>query len=327
MPDPLLLGLEIGGTKLQLGLGNGDGRLLAMERRTVDPGAGRQGILNQIESAIDPLLGHVGAHHDRIAAAGIGFGGPVDARRGIVLQSHQIRGWEGFPLAEWARDHLGIRRVVLENDADTAGLGEARIGAGAGLTPVLYVTIGSGVGGGLIVDGEIYRGSGTGAMEIGHLRIGESGADDVPETLEAIASGWSIGNTARTTVEAHGLDHPEIQPLLRLASGVPAQIEAETVAKAVAQGDAFARALLHRATDAMGRALALAVTLLAPRRIILGGGVSLSRDQDWLIPISKTLDRHVFPPLRGTFDVCTASLGEQVVVHGALCLAANACTQ
>ena len=102
---------------------------------------------------------------------GVGFGGPVDAARGRTQTSYQVEGWTDFPLADWLSENLGVPAVVVQNDADTAGLAEARFGAGKGCSPLLYLTIGSGIGGALILDGQIYRGGGLGAVEIGHLEV------------------------------------------------------------------------------------------------------------------------------------------------------------
>src|SRR5262249_885683 len=158
---------EIGGTKLQLGLGRGDGRIEHLIRLTVDPAAGASRIRDQIKDAFHPQV------HDQgpVVSGGIRFGGPVDAERGVVLRSFQLRGWEDFDRGNWVRRTLGVHHGSLHNDADTAALGEARFGAGVGLSPILYVNSGSGIGGGLILDGRIYRGSSRGAMEIGHLWI------------------------------------------------------------------------------------------------------------------------------------------------------------
>ncbi|WP_435015884.1 ROK family protein [Tundrisphaera sp. TA3] len=301
-PGPLVVGIEIGGTKLQLGLGRGDGRIPALERRTIRPEAGAPGILAQIEEAYRALLDRPEAGGARPEAVGIGFGGPVDAARGIVTHSHQVDGWDGFPLAEWAGRTLGVGRVAIQNDADTAGLGEALFGAGVGLDPILYVTIGSGIGGGLIVGGRIYRGAGSGAAEIGHVWVD---GPDGPRILESIASGWSIGKTARDR------------------RGDPCAT-AETVARSAVAGDAGAAAILAEAAEAVGTVLAHAVTMIAPRRIILGGGVSLIPDPWWIEPIRRRIDERAFPPVRGTFDVVTAALGESVVIHGALALARHA---
>jgi glucokinase len=316
----MLLGVEIGGTKLQLGLGLADGEIKGLRRLQIDPGRGAPGIRAQIEAAIDPLLEPFGLGRADVEAVGVGFGGPVESASGVVVKSNQVAGWDDFPLAEWFRRILGTRRVTLENDADTAGLAEARIGAGAGTSPVLYVTVGSGVGGGLIVDGQIYRAWGGGATEIGHLRIGDG---DDPPTLESIASGWGIGERARRLVQ-EGLGTGRAGGrMLELAGGHVGGIDGEIVARAAELGDSQALAILREATRAMAIALGHATTLLAPRTIILGGGVSLMGEEFWFEPIRRELERRVFGPFRGTYRVVPASLGELVVVHGALVLAGD----
>src|SRR5207244_6931284 len=114
------------------------------------------------------------------------------ARTRTFITSHQIAGWDGFPLADWIGDLVGAP-TVLGNDADVAGLAEALFGAGKGFSPVFYITIGSGIGGGLILNGEIYRGVGRGAAEIGHLRIADLSRNClVRQPLELWSSGWSI---------------------------------------------------------------------------------------------------------------------------------------
>jgi glucokinase len=323
MEAPLLLGIEIGGTKLQLGLGRGDGRLIALERRLVVPEDGAAGIRAQIEEATATLLAKQTGRPD---ALGIGFGGPVDADRCVVTVSNQIDGWADFPIAAWAKETLGIPRVVLQNDADTAALGEARFGAGKGHNPLLYVTIGSGIGGGLIVNGSIYRGAGRGALEIGHLILQDASMLDsdgtpLPElTLEAQASGWSIARNARSALTLKD----KRGPIDLLCEGDYSRITTKLVAEAARQGDRIAADCLAKAQRAMGRALAHAVTLLAPSRIVLGGGVSLIGEEFWFEPIRRETEKRIFPPFRGTYDIVPTELGEEVVVHGALALALDA---
>lgn len=334
MAKPLLLGIEIGGTKLQIGLGHGDGRLLGLRRVAVDATRGAAAIREQIAEESQKVAWLADTSRDRVEAVGIGFGGPVDADRGIVTTSHQVSGWEGFALVDWVRREIGLETIDLQNDADTAGLGEARFGAGAGRSPLLYVTVGSGIGGGLILDGRIYRGAGQGAMEIGHLRVGQpvsEAPEAMPATLEQVASGWSIAQRVRERVaEALREDPSGGGPLIDLmtdeTTGVIelAGITTEVVAMAAEFGDGLATEVLGRASRALAEALAHAATLLAPRRIILGGGVSQIGEDLWLGPIRRELNRRVFPPFRGTFDIVPAALGEAVVVHGALALARDA---
>src|SRR5436309_2194655 len=147
----MFLGIEIGGTKLQLGVGPGDGTLAGLWRGGVDIAAGGAGIRRQIVAAIPELLATAKLDRSQLRAVGIAFGGPVDDATRGVLKSHQVEGWEGFPLADWAEEALGLP-TALGNDADCAALAEALFGAGKGLSPVFYLTLGSGIGGGMVVD-------------------------------------------------------------------------------------------------------------------------------------------------------------------------------
>lgn len=339
---PAYLGLEIGGTKLQAAIGTGDGQIHSQIRGGVEPGIDASRVRSRLAELVAELLAQAAGHDKNISGVGIGFGGPVDVEAGRTVHSHQVAGWDDFPLAEWASETFGGRPVAIHNDADTAALGEALFGAGEGRSPVLYVNSGSGVGGGLIVDGRIYRGGlGLGALEIGHVRlpwnfgVDEPGEDpeqtvrtdrnEVFYELEELASGWAIGRRAARWVAAVA-DQPGVaySPLIQLCDGVPGQIDARLVAQAASRGDWVSRAVLNEACWAMSQALAQATTLLAPSRIILGGGVSLMPPELWLEPIRRLVDRMVYAPFRGRFDVVTAALGEDVVLHGALALARGA---
>lgn len=286
----MFLGFEIGGTKLQAAAGDGDGRLVESLRERVDPAAGAAGILAQIERLGKTLL-----RRHPIQAIGVGFGGPVDDRTQTVVKSHQIEGWEGFSLSTWLTDRFRLP-AVIGNDADVAGLGEALHGAGQGISPLFYVTIGSGIGGGFIFDDRIYRGFGMGAAEIGHLRV-ESSDGRVP--LESIASGWGIESRYRARTARH-------RSVSEIAAAAP--------------HDPLAHAILSQAWDALAEALCHVVALIAPRRIILGGGVSLLGDV-LFSPVRALVNARVFRPFANGFDIVPAALGEDVVLHGALALA------
>jgi predicted NBD/HSP70 family sugar kinase len=144
-----LLAVEIGGTKTQVVAGTPAGRIVDRRRFRVDRDRGAAGIRDCLAEAVAGL-----AEQWRPAAVGAGFGGPVDWRTGRIAHSHQVAGWDGFPLADWLAERAGAPAFV-ENDANTAALGEARHGAGRGHDSVLYVTIGSGVGGGLVCGGGV----------------------------------------------------------------------------------------------------------------------------------------------------------------------------
>jgi glucokinase len=325
MADVWVLGIEIGGTKLQLGIGQGLGDLVALVRRRVDPSRHATGILEQIQDAIPTLLRNTGLSIQQVQAVGIGFGGPVDTGLGCIQRSYQVPGWENFPLGDWVRERLGISRVVVQNDADTAGLAEARFGAGRGHSPLLYLTVGSGIGGALIIDDRIYRGFGKGAGEIGHLRVIDPAATGAPPPeLEEVASGWAIARAAQDHARQIQQESAGSWRVLNRARNDPTHITAELVAGAAKEGDPAAASILARAHAAMAFALVQAITLIAPRRIVMGGGVSLIGEEGWLGPIRHLVERDVFLPFRGGFDITPAALGEEVVVHGALALARDA---
>ncbi len=315
-------GIEIGGTKLQLGVGRGDGKIVALERLAIDPARQAEGIRRQIAEAFPRLLDAAGIARGAVGAVGFGFGGPVNADRGRVERSYQVEGWEDFPLAEWACEHLGVPSAVLHNDADSAGLAEARFGAGVGRAPLLYVTVGSGIGGAIIIDDRIYRGFGKGAGEIGHLLVpdfrGEGPAYALAE-LEQVASGWAIGRDGQSLAASGRLDTAQL-------GGGTGPVTGWMVAEAARRGHPEAAGIIDRAQKALGLALAQAIALVAPRRIVIGGGVSLM-GEPWFAGVRRAVNSFAFAPFRGGFDIVPAALGEEVVVHGALALAHDALGQ
>ena len=251
---------------------------------------------------------------------GIGFGGPVDDATTCIIKSHQIEGWDNFPLAAWISDMLSVP-AVLGNDADVAGLAEATFGAAKGLSSVFYVTIGSGIGGGLVVDGKIFRGCGRGAAEIGHLLVTSNGPNGVEQRpLDLWSSGWSIQRQAREQIRA-GIGKDSL--VLRLANGQINEITAEHVSKAASEFDPFALAILDHAWSCLAEGLCQVIALLSPRRIVIGGGVGMMGETVLFEPLRKKVAEKVFRPFAACYDIAPAALGEEVVVQGALTLARN----
>jgi glucokinase len=240
----------------------------------------------------------------------------VDDATRTIIKSHQIDGWDNFPLADWIGDVVGLP-AALGNDADVAGLAEALFGAGKGLSPIFYITIGSGIGGGLIIDGEIYRGVGRGAAEIGHLRVDSYTCFRPWDILENQASGWAIANHAANCVLVEDRD----SLVLRLVEGEKERITANDVARAAELNDSFAQRVLLVAQSALADAICHMIALLCPRRIVIGGGVSLMGEKLLFAPLRRLVGERVFKPFADCYDIVPAALGEEVVVHGALALA------
>lgn len=341
----MYLGIEIGGTKLQVGVGAGEGaELVDLKRDGVERGAGAAGIRAKILELAAPL---VAAH--RPTAIGVGFGGPLLSDSGVTLKSHHVQGWDHFPLARWCQEQLGLPTRV-ENDADAAALAEAFFGAGRGANPVMYVTVGTGIGGGLVVNGQIYPGSGRGAIEIGHLRPGLD-ADQPEVNLESCSAGWGIAANAadylrqllvergRISEEAardrrvatrprawafDELRRRDADDLLVRCQGKPDDITTLCIGEAALSGNRLAQEVISDAVETLGWGLAQAITLLSPKRVILGGGVSLMGEYLFFRPLRDHVARYVFPPFAGTYELLPAELGEEVVVHGAIAVAKTA---
>lgn len=292
----MFLAIEIGGTKLQLALGKADGSLAALWRGSVVAAEGGEGIRRAISTAVPELLATAGVDRSQLRGIGVGFGGPTDDATQSVIKSHHIDGWNNFPLAAWLTELHQLPTVIC-NDADVACLGEALYGAGKGFSPVFYITVGTGIGGGLVIDGEIYRGCGRGATEIGHLIVrGE-------DILESFAAGWGI--EARLSRDTR-------------LNGIRTAKELAVLARA---GNAAAREHIDTAVSTLAEAIQQMIKLLCPRRIVIGGGVSLMGDDLFFDPLRRLLAAKEFPPFAGLTEVVPAALGEEVVLHGALALA------
>jgi glucokinase len=306
MKTPQYLGIEIGGTKLQVVQGDAAGRIERRWRTTVNPARGGAGILDQLKEGLAELSG--GA-----AAIAVGFGGPVDQRTGRICKSHQIPGWDDFALAQWVGEQTGIPAAV-ENDANTAALGEALNGAGAGgrFDPLFYVTLGSGVGGGLVVDGRIYHGATPGEAEFGHVRLDRDGA-----TVESRCSGWAVDARVRRLATE--------EPASLVARSLPATPggEAKLLGPALAAGDAAAGRVVREVAADLAFALSHAVHLFHPRMIVLGGGLSLI-GEPLRTAVAAHLPLHVMDAFAPGPTVALAALGEDAVPVGALRLAAAA---
>jgi len=297
------LGIEIGGSKLQIVAGNEAGVIEERFRFAVKPADGAAGIRRQIQETLRDLVPRL-----KPSAIGVGFGGPVDWRTGVICCSHHIEGWTDFPLGPWLSELAGAP-VYVDNDANVAALGEARRGAGAGFNPVFYVTLGSGVGGGLVLDRKIFHGARPGEVEIGHVRLDRSGV-----ILESRCSGWAVDAKVRAAMAANP------SSLLARQAGGATGGEARFLAPALVGGDAEARQILDETAGDLGFGLSHVVQLLHPEVIVLGGGLSLI-GEPLRSAVEKALRPFVMEAFRPGPRILLAGVGEDAVPVGALELA------
>jgi glucokinase len=311
----VFIGIEIGGTKLQFVGGDRSASVGWRVRLAADRDAGGQGIRRQIESAFEELH----AAKTRIAGIGLGFGGPVDRETGRVSRSHQVHGWENFPLRDWLSERAGGAPVAVENDANTAALGEACGGAGKGYQTVFYCNFGSGVGGALVTrdgsNGEaaIFHGAPPGEMEFGHLRLNRDGV-----TVESHCSGWAVDKRIRNE-SGHSSRDGALARLIALDPGG----EARHLPAALTAGDPVARRVLDDVAGAIGFALSHVVHLAHPGVIVLGGGLSLV-GEPLRAAVAKAMRPFVMEAFAPGPAVALAALGEDAVPVGALHLAIRA---
>ncbi|MBD3674712.1 MAG: ROK family protein [Planctomycetaceae bacterium] len=310
----MYLGIEIGGTKLQAAVGE-DGQIEKIVRRTVDAQRDAEGIREQLSEIVPALCSEF-----PIRGVGVGFGGPVDAANGIVTTSHQVAGWDDFPLSKWLTELSGANCQLL-NDCDSAALAEAHFGAGKEAGRVLYLTVGTGVGGGFVIDGVVQGTDRPAATEIGHLRPGLD-CSDPHATVESISSGRGIENGMRRLMDEQQ-DDVELLELNLSKMEDDETLSAKEICALAGEGNPLALQVLDRACRTLGWGIAQAITLMAPEVVVIGGGVSLSGEKLFLGPVRKATADFVFPGLAESYELVPAALGEEVVLYGALSLAAS----
>ena len=308
-----LLALDFGGTKHSAALLRSGAREWEGVRRTPSPpGAdARADIDIMLNMARELLAGRTPS------AIGVSFGGPVNAKTGLVYLSHHVPGWENTPLADVLHAEFGVP-VRVDNDANVAALGEWRFGAGQGCSSLLYVTVSTGVGGGWVFDGRIFHGSDSMAGEIGHTVVDPTGPICVcgrRGCVESIAAGPNLARRARERLTVE----PQAGSILRdLVSGDVSAITAQHVARAAQVGDTLATEVLDEAARALGLGLGTAITLVNPQRVVLGGGVTKSGQRYWQV-VREAARSNVLPGM--TVDIVPAALGDDAPLWGAMAMA------
>ena len=311
----LLLALDYGGTKHSAALLRPGGGTWCAHTRVYSP-PGADAIYDRA-TMLRMAHGLLARTPGRLAAVGVSFGGPVDAARGLVRLSHHVPGWEETPLRDLLQAELGVP-VAVDNDANVAALGEWRFGAGQGCASLLYVTVSTGIGGGWILGGRIWSGADGMAGEIGHIVVRPGGAACVcgkAGCLEAEACGPAIAAAAQAAVRG---DARVGVRLLALTGGRTEAITAQHVARAAAEGDTLAQAVLDRAAQALGAGLGTAINLMNPERVCLGGGVTKSGERWWRV-VRETARAHALPQI--SVEIVPAALGDDAPLWGAAAFA------
>lgn len=312
-----VLAVDIGGTKIITAIITADGQVLAEACQPTLAGEGVPAVIGRLFSAIDNLLQQNSLKTSHLRGISLAVAGPIDSKRGIVTVSPNMPDWHDVPLREMIRQRYE-GETFLVNDASAAALGEHRFGAGRGINDLVLLTLGTGIGGGIIIDGRLYGGAGGAAGEIGHMVIDVNGPAcgcGRRGCLEALASGTAV---ARETIKR--LRQGEKSSLAAMVGGRLEDITAEKVGEAARQGDGLAQDVLSRAAKYLGVGMANLINIFNPQMIILGGGMA-NIGAPLLDPARQVALAQAFPIAAGAVSIVTAELGEAAGIYGAAAFA------
>lgn len=314
--------IDLGGTKIYIVLADEKGAIKARLKIPTAADAGPQIVIEQMVEGLSMLLKEKGESFEQLTAVGVCAAGYFDRRERKMVYSPNLQGWENVPLEAWLSGELGCP-VLVENDANAAALGETRCGAAQGKKDVIYLTVSTGIGAGLVLDGQIYRGSRGFAGEAGHIKVNPAGTlcgCGQRGCLETEASGTAIARHAQQTLEEGKARLLKMSP--HQAADAVYVPSAKDVFAAARAGDQLACAIIDKALNYLGTTIANMVNLLNPEIIVIGGGVA-NAGNDLLIPLRKIVRETAIPVFVQNLTIEKATLGVESGVIGMLSLLQN----
>ena len=314
---PLAIGVDLGGTKILTVVADKEGAVCGEDLRQTLAPEGPDAVIARIVESIREACKAAHILPSDTLGVGISSPGPVNPKEGIVTDAPNLPGWHNIQITKLVSEAVGLP-AILENDANAAAYGECRFGAAKSLRHVVYVTLGTGIGGGLIIDGEIYEGASGAAGEVGHLVVLPNGPDcncGNRGCVEALSAGPAITREAAAAVAAG--EAPKLAELT--GSTAP---EAEIVLEAARLGDPGAREVLYRAGYYLGLGLTGLLNVFDPQALILGGGL-VNLGDFYLSPAIETARKGAFPQIVADVLITTAMLGNRAGALGATALVIN----
>ncbi|MDD4169986.1 MAG: ROK family protein [Desulfotomaculaceae bacterium] len=316
LADQYLIGVDLGGTKIHTALATENGNILAETRILTGTAGGPSYVIGQIAATIGQLQAQAGVPATSIKVVALGSPGPLNTSSGVIQFSPNLH-WHDIPIKQLLEEQLSLK-VIIDNDANLAALGEYVFGAGKGKENMVYITVSTGVGGGLILGRQLYHGASDGAGEIGHTIVLPDGplcSCGARGCLEALSSGTAIAREARRLVESGSGKN-----ILNRAGGDPKRISSVVVAAAAASGDPEAVSIIARAARFLGIGVANVINLLNPDMVVLGGGVMEIGELIWQ-GVRQEVEARTFQSSRTRAQIVPAALGQRSGVLGAIALA------
>ena len=304
------LGFDIGGTKCAVSVGEvTNGSVKIVQRHEVPT------VVSPIDT-LDALAPFVDTYQKQypIVSAGVSCGGPLDNRTGVIVSPPNLLGWHGFGIVEYIQNRFGLQSK-LENDANACAMAEWRFGAGRYATNMIFLTFGTGMGAGLILDGKLYSGTNGNAGEVGHIRLAKRGPSGYGKngSFEGFCSGGGIARLAEQMAKRE-------KTYPRCMQG---EVTTKNLAQAAFAGDAFAKKVFAKSGDMLGGALATLVDILNPQKIVLGG--VYMRSAELLIPaMQRRLQKEALPESMSVCEVVKAQLCENIGDFAAIAIAMEA---
>jgi len=308
-----VVAVDIGGTKMITGVFDESGAMLSRIYCLTFAGEGPAGVIRRLNEVIDQAIKKAGLKRGQIGGISVAAAAIIDINRGLVTEAPNLPRWHNVPLPALIAKEFNLP-VFLLNDASAAALGELRRGAGKGLNNLIYITVSTGIGGGIIIGGELYNGTDGCAAEIGHMVIEIDGplcSCGRRGCFEALASGTAIGRMARERIE-----RGETSIMCALAGNNIENVTSETVHRAARKGDLLALDVIRAAADYLGIGLANLVNILNPQMIIVGGGVS-NMGAMLMGPVRKSMKAHAFKLPANTVRIVRPALRTDAGLIGA----------
>jgi glucokinase len=309
MAEKIYVGVDLGGTSVKIGICNENGKLIHQAEGPTDSEAGADVVADNIAKYVRDIVTNSDYEWEQVAGIGAGIAGFLDIQEGIVKLSGNL-GWHNVPIKKMLEERLG-KTVKIDNDANVAALGEAWGGAGAGISNLVCYTLGTGVGGGIIINSTIYQGSTGVAGELGHIAI-------VPD-LEAILCGCGQMGCLETVSSATGIIRMAKDAVERgdkTSLSLVENIQAKEVFDAAKLGDEVALRIVNRAAYYLGKSMATLAVVLNPQRFIVGGGVSKA-GEILFQPVREIFKKFTPEPAQEGVDIVPATLGNDAGVIGA----------
>jgi glucokinase len=309
----LLVGIDLGGTNMQIGVVSPENRIIGRSKKKTRASEGLTHVLDRIVAGVREACEEARVPQGQLAGVGIGAPGAIDPASGVVLQAPNLH-WKDVPLSILLRRRLGVP-VVVDNDVNAAIYGEWKLGAGKGVDDLLGIWLGTGVGGGLILNGKLYYGGFFTAGEIGHCTLFPNtppGSRKVEENLSRTAL---VDRILRLIKGGHRSMIPQ------LADHDLTEVRAKTLATAFQRGDRVTHAVMHDAFNLLGVTIASSVTLLSLPRVVIGGGLTEAMGDMLVKPVRESVKRHVFPEVLRRVEVVATKLEADAGLLGAALLA------